>query len=339
MAAYPGDTNPGRNMWIGLGIQTMMTTIATVFDYYQPTEVGGFLEEFATIESGRRLGTRFEGLPYLGTKQVPFSFTVEATPNIGRIFAAGMGVNSIVSVTSVAWNHDFRFAEELPYVTVLAHAAGVADGTSVSQEIRICGAKISKMTLAGSIDNVMTLAVEGIGMTMSALASVTASYTIFDPFFLNSAQGTATLSIGTTITLVTSFDEARDFELAIDNGIKADHRIHGAATPVSMSEGSSNITGKFTAVYNDNTFLEINKFAAGTKRALSLSATGSMPVPSLPTTQTAIAVGLHSIRYTGDTPSFDPDVITVDMPFKAEVSKSTFITIIDNKSTIYSSAL
>ncbi len=333
-----GETYPGRNMWVGVGIQTSMTTVATVYEYYQPTEVGGFLEEFATIESGRRLGTRFSGLPYLGTKQIPFSFTIEATPNMGRILAAGMGANSIVSVTSVAWNHDFRFAEELPYVTVLCHAAGVADGTSVAQEIRIIGAKISKLTLAGSIDNPLTLAVEGVGMTMSAAASVTASYTQFDPFFLNSAQGTATLSIGTTITLVTSFEEARDFELAIDNGVMADHRIHGSATPVAISEGDSGVTGRFSAVFNDNTFLEINKFAAGTKRALTLSATGIQPVPSLPTTMHAMVVGLHSIRYTGDAPSFDPDVITVDMPFKAEISLSTYITIINNKSLAYSAS-
>lgn len=334
-----GDTNPGRNMWVGVGIQTSMTTVATVYDYFQPTEVGGFLEEFATIESGRRLGTRFSGLPYLGTKQVPFSFTVEATPNIGRILALSMGTNSIVSVTSVAWNHDFRFAEELPYGTILCHAAGVADGTSVAQEIRIIGAKLSRMTLAGSIDNVITLAVEGIGMTMSAAASVSASYTTFDPFFLNSAQGTATLSIGTTITLVTSFEEARNFELAIDNGVMADHRIHGSATPVAISEGDSGVTGRFAAIYNDNTFLEINKFAAGTKRALTLTATSAQPVPSLPTTMITLTVGLHSIRYTGDTPSYDPDVITVDMPFKAEISASTYITIINNKGTIYSSAV
>lgn len=334
-----GDTNPGRNMWVGLGLQTSMTTVATIYDYFQPTDVGGFLEEFATIESGRRLGTRFKGLPYLGTKQVPFSFTIEATPNIGRILMAGMGVNSIVSVTSAAWNHDFRFAEELPYATILAHAAGVADGTSVAQEIRIIGAKISKLTFAGSTDNVLTLAIEGIGMTMSAAASVTASYSIYDPFFLNSAQGTATLSIGTTITLVTSFEEARDFELAIDNGIMADHRIHGTATAIGMSEGDSGVTGKFTAIYNDNTFLEINKFASGVKRALTLSATSIQPVPTLPTTMHALVVGLHSIRYTGDAVSFDPDVITVDMPFTAEISLSTYITIINNKSTIYSAAV
>jgi hypothetical protein len=335
-----GETNPGRNMWVGFGLQTSMTTVATIYDYFQPTEVGGFLEEFATIESGRRLGTRFSGLPYLGTKQVPFSFTIEATPNIGRIIMAGLGVNSIVSVTSAAWNHDFRFAEVLPYATILAHAAGTADGTSVHQEIRIIGAKVSKLTFAGSIDNVFTLAVEGMGMTMSAAASVTASYTPWDPFFLNSAQGTATLSIGTTITLVTSFEEARDFELVIDNAVSADHRIHGTAVPVGMSEGDSGVTGKFTAIFNDNTFLEINKFAAGTKRALSLSAVGTQPVPTLPTIMHAFAVGLPVIRYTGDTPSFDPDVMTVDMPFKAQIDTlSTFITIVNDKSTIYSSAL
>lgn len=335
-----GETYPGRNMWIGFGIQTSMTTIATIYDYFQPTEVGGFLEEFATIESNRRLGTRFTGLPYLGTKQVPFSFTVEATPNIGRILACGVGDASTASVTSVCWWHYFQFKEELPYATVVAHAAGVADGTSVPQEIRIVGAKISRLTFAGAIDNVMTLAVEGIGMTMSACASVTSNiYTPYDPFFLNSAQGTATMSIGSTITLAASFQEARNFEMTIDNGVTADHRIHGSATPVSISEGDSNVTGRFGAVFNDNTFVEINKYASGNKRALSLSMTGDNPVPSLPTTMHALDIALHSVRYTGDTPAFDPDVITVDLPFKAEVGVSTYIRVLNSFSTAYSAAL
>ncbi len=334
-----GDTQPGRNMWIGFGLQTTMTTVAQIFDYFQPTEVGGFLEEFATIDSGRRLGTRFSGLPYLGTKQVPFSFTVEATPNIGRILAAAIGDASTLSETSVCWWHYFQFKEELPYATILAHAAGVADGTSTPQEIRIIGAKISRLTFAGSIDNVITLAVEGIGMTMSAAASVTASYTPYDPFFLNSAQGTATLSIGTAVLTVKAFEEARDFELTVDNGVAADHRIHGSATPVAISEGDSGVTGRFTAIYNDNTFLEINKFASGTKRAITLSCNGGNPVPSLPTTLHQLQVVLHSARYTGDSPSFDPDVITVDMPFKIEVGVSTYIRVLNNFSTPYSAAL
>lgn len=331
-----GDTNPGRNMWVGLGIQASMAAAATVYTYFQPTEVGGFLEEFATIDSGRRLGTRFGGLPYLGTKQVPFSFTVEVTPNIGRILAAGMGDYSLASVTSVCWDHYFKLTEELPYATVLCHAAGVADNTSTSQEIKIMGAKISRLTLAGGIDNVLTLAVEGIGMTMSATNSVTASYTNFGPFLLNSAQGTATLSIGASVLTAALFEEARDFELTIDNGIMADHRIHGSATPVAMSEGDSNVTGRLTAIYNDNTWAQINNFAAGTKRAITLSATHSEPVPSLPTTLHAFTVALRSVRYTGDTPSYDPDVMTIELPFKAENIVSAMITIRNDFSTAYS---
>jgi hypothetical protein len=329
-------------MWVAIGIQTSMSTVATVYSFLQPTEVGGFLEEFTTIDSNRRLGTRFSGMPYVGTKNVPFSFTVEANPgDLGRLLLAAMGTEySTPCVTSVVHQHIFRFAEDLPYCTILGYLAGVADTTSAIQSVRLRGAKISQLTISGTIDEVMTVAVEGMAMTASACSQVTTAFTTEDPWFLNAAVGTGTLSIGSVIASPALFEEAREFELTINNALTPDHRIHGSNNPVGIEEGSSEVTGRLVTVFNPETFTEIRNFTAGNTRAITLTALASKTTYSLPTTFAQLDVGLDKVRYSGDSPSFDPDVITIEMPFKAEVSLiSTYIAIRNNKSLPYSAAV
>lgn len=339
-----GLTVPGRNMWVALGIQTFPSTIATVFSYLQPTEIGGFLEEFENIESERRLGTRFSGLPYVGTKSIPFNFTVEANPgDLGRILLACMGQEySTPSVTSVVHNHIFRFSAVVPYVTVLGYLGGVADASGSDRLMRISGAKIGQITITGGIDDILMVSVEGIGMVASAVTAgnYTPSYTSEKPFFLNANPGTGTLSVGSAILTAALFEEARNFELTINNGVATDHRIHGSATPVGISEGGSEVVGKLTAIFNQQTFTEINNFAAGNDRAITLTATAAATTYSLPTTYAELAFGLQKCRYSGDSPSYDPDVITVELPFKVEVSlTSTYISLKNNFTLPYSAAV
>jgi hypothetical protein len=341
-----GATNPGRNMWVGIGIQTTASTVASVISFLQPTEVGGFFEEYATIDSNRRLGTRFTTLPYVGTKQVPFSFTAEANPgDLGRILLAALGMeHSAPSVTSVVHNHQFRFAEELPYITVFGYLAGVADATATDQSIRIRGAKIGKMTIKGNIDDVVTVTVEGVGMTASACSTTTALFTSEMPFFCNSTLGTAIISIGSTISTPIAFEEARSFELTIDNGLMSDHRIHGSNSAIAVEEGSSNITGTMSVVFNPSSFIEVQNFRVGNMRAITLTLTASQTPYSLPTTFASLAIALDQVRYSGSTASFDPDVITVDLPFQAErraasLPSTMYVSLYNNKSLPYSAAV
>jgi hypothetical protein len=339
-----GQTYPGRNMWVGIGIQSAMTTVATVFSYLQPTEVGGFLEAFENIESEKRLGTRFGGLPYVGTKSIPFNFTVEANPgDIGRILLAAMGQEySTPSVTSVVHNHIFRFTAIVPYVTILGYLAGVADASGSDRLMRITGAKVGQITISGGIDDILMVSVEGVGMVASAVtaANYTPSYTSEKPFFLNANPGTGTLSIGSAIASAALFEEARQFEVTINNGLTPDHRIHGSATPVGIGEGSSSLEGQITAIHNQYTFAEINNFAAGNDRAITLTAVAAATTYTLPTSMATLEIGLNKCRYSGDTPSYDPDVITIELPFSAEVSlTSTYISVKNDKSVPYSASV
>ena len=322
-----GSSYPGRNMWIGLGIQNGLAagtaSGATVFTYFEPTEVGGFLEEFAMQESQRRLGTRFKGKSYLGTKQVPASFSVELNAdNCGRIFAAGMGAESVtVGVTSEAATHDFTFAETLPYLTVYCYAAGVADSSGNDKTIRALNCKVKTMALTGGLEGPMTLAVELVGTARSIVTSPTTTFTTVDPLFLSSEEGTGTLSLGATIGAAAAFDESREFELNIDNGVDADHRIDGSATPAAIREGASSITGRLGCVYNDTTWTEIDIFSACTDRAIKLVAVA--PEAFITGYSYTVTIESHINRYTGSPPSWDPDVISVDLPFTAEAGTSS----------------
>ena len=176
-------------------------------------------------------------------------------------------------------------------------------------------------------------------MTASACSQVTTAFSLENPFFLNATLGTGTLSIGSAITAPALFEEAREFELIINNNLSPDHRIHGSNSPVGIEEQSSEVTGSITALLNPETMVEVRNFAAGNDRAITLTATAAKFGYSLPTTFASLTIALNKARYSGATPSFDPDVMTLELPFKAEISVSTYIALRNNKSLPYSSAV
>jgi len=329
---------PGRNMWIGVGIQSAVDTVATVFTYFQPTEVGGFMDDPAEIASNRRMGTRFKGLPYLGTNQIPFSFTVEADPgSIGRILRCGVGPDSVATIATGVYTHTFNFTEDLVYATIRCYAGGVADISGVSKFFEALNCKFDKLSLKGGIDDVMTLACDGIGTDVSAISSVTPSFTTDDPWFLNSAQGTGILSIGATYAAIAAFSEAREFQFDIANAVKADHRIHGSAAAIAVIEGDSEITGNMLAVYNDETFDEIAAFQAGTLRAFKLVV--SPPTAFSSTYKKDLIIAITKAKYSGAKPNWDPDVMTVPMPFRVEENTtSLYISVQNERASAYSSS-
>jgi hypothetical protein len=239
----------------------------------------------------------------------------------------------------VAHAHLFRFAESIPYCSLLGYLGGVADITAAPMTMRLTGGKINTLAIKGGIDDVLTVSIEGMAMIASAFSATVGSFSAADPFFLNSALGTGSLSIGSSITLASNFGEAREFEITINNGISADHRIHGSATPVGMSEGGSEVTGRIVTIYNPTQFVEINNFAQGNMRAITLTVAGRLAMAGPGTTYKTLVVGLDRVKYSGDAPSYDPDVITVELPYKAEITTiSTYISILNDKSTAYSAA-
>lgn len=326
--AASSESYPGRNMYIGFGIQSAIGSSATVYTFAQPSEVTGGLEEFAMIDSNRRLNTRFKGTGYVGTKQVPIGFTLEANAgNMGRLMKLIFGAEVASSVVTSAYGrHKFYPAEELKYGTILLYAAGVADETGIDKIIRVKDWKCTKATIKGGVDDIVTIAVEGIGTSRDAVypSSYTVSFTSTQPFFLNSAVGTGLLKIGTG-TASSEYDEARSFSMDVENGVKADHRIHGSNSALAIREGDSGITGSMGGVFNGVSFAEINKFQAGTARALQLTITST---EILATSETFdMIIDIASAKYTGGNPSWDADEITVELPYTAELASSQSVTV------------
>lgn len=324
-----GEAYPGRNMYLGIGIQSGVGSSATVFTFLQPTEVTGGLEEFDMIESQRRLSTRFKGSGYVGTKRVPVGFTVEANPdNIGRLLKLIFGSETVTAMSPGYYaQHKFYPNEELKYGTILIYAAGIADAAGTYQLIRVKDFKVARATISGGIDNVMTIAVEGVGTARDAVyaSSYTVSFSSVDPLFLNSAQGTGKLSIGPGAPASSEFDEARSFSLEVQNGVAPDHRIHASNSAVAIREGDSAITGTIGVVFNKETFTEINHFQAGTARALLLEVTSTDFVETSEHYEMNIAI--EQAKYSGGNPSWDADEMTAELPFTAELASSQAISV------------
>lgn len=331
-----GSTKPGRNMYIGFGIQSEIDVDATNITYLQPTAVGGFFLKPKTITSDRRVGTRFKPSDYRGGVSVPFSFTVECNPgDCGRILYGAMGAEA-GSVASSVYSHEFSVAEELPYCTVWLYAAGVADDSGTAKIIKVTNAKISKLSISGDVDGVVTMSVEGTGIAKAAATTPSATFTSDTPFFVKSVDGTLKVSIGDAIGSVVQFDETKSMSLDIDNGLIEDNRADDTTAPAAMAEGDSSISGSVNAVYNEDSYTEIEKFEGGDVRAFEFVFTTENIFNT--SDKKTLTIAISQVRYDDDEPSYDPDVITVEMPFKIDVAEGFTITLEDDVATKYNAA-
>ena len=322
---------PGRNMFVGVGIQNGFAEAAgsgaTVFTYYQIDEPRGGLEEYSEIASNRRLNTRFRGAGYIGTKQVPAGFTVELNPaNAGRLLKLIFGTETVaVLVTAEAATHKFYPAESLSYGTIVLYAGGIAEAGTDDRSHKIINWKAARASIEGGVDDMMRLTVDGFGTDRSAVTSPTATFTTARPFFLNSEEGTGVLSIGATIGAVAAFAECRRMRFEIDNAIAPDHRIDGDASAAAVREGDSQITGMWDMLYNDATYTELDIFTAGTNRAFQLVGTSVAAFYTALTYQITLAI--EAARYNGAPPAWDPDVMSVEMPYIGELASAQSISV------------
>ena len=326
-----GSAYPGRNVYVGIGIQNGFAagseSGATVYTYYEPDDIRGVLEEYTDIASNRRLNSRFRGAGYIGTKSVPFGMTFECNPmNVGRILKLAFGTETCtVLVTAQSATHKFYPAEDLSYATIYVYTAGVAENSANDRTHKIMNWKLSRLTLEGGLDNVIRVTIEGTGTDRFAVTSPTTSFTTVRPFFLNSEEGTGIVSIGDAIGSVSQFDECRSFRFEIDNAVSLDHRVNGSASASAVREGDSQVTGSFDCVYNANTFAEVDKFADGDDRAFELEIDS---VATFITAQTyELKLQIEKARYTGTPPSWDPDVISLEMPYIGELASDQAISI------------
>jgi|TARA_Y100000034_G_scaffold134763_1_gene204150 hypothetical protein len=316
-------------MYVGVAIQNGFAEAAgsggTSVTYYEPDEVRGGIQEFTEIASNRRMNTRFRGAGYIGTQSVPFGMTVELNPmNAGTLLALVMGTESLtVLVTAQSATHKFYPAENLRYGTIWLYSAGAADNSATDNEHKIINFKVTRASIEGGIDDVVRLSIDGIGTDHSAVAATSPSFTNVRPFFLNSVEGLGTLSIGSAIGSVSQFDECRRMRMEIDNAVSPDQRIDNDASAASIREGDSSITGMFDCIYNGNTYAEIDAFTLGSDRAFTLSVNSTTAFYTSEVYNCTL--GMEQARYNGANPSWDPDLLSIELPYIGELASSAAV--------------
>jgi hypothetical protein len=334
-----GTPQSGRYEWVAVGIQSALSTVATVFTYFQPTDIGGFIANMNAIASDRRIGTRYKAAARPGVLEIPFNFTVEANPDdLGRLLMGALGTDTMATTATSVWTHTFTKTEELPYLTVYGFLGGSADTTTTSKCVRIMDAKIGKLTLRGGTNDIFTCAVEGIGRQVAALTAPTTTFpgASEDSFALHTIESLGLLKIGANIAGLAQFNDARSFEFVIDNGVFADHRINNSQLAAGVEEGGSAMTGQFEAILSQSTWTEILAFQAGTDRAIQLAVALSSTFGDAATSYKTLTIQLDKCRYTGSDPNHDPDVISVQMPFDVEPGTSMYVSLKTGNSLAFS---
>lgn len=334
-----GASYTGRNMFLGIAIQSGKGVTGTVFTYYQPLDISGILEEYEFKKSDRRVGSRFSPLGRIGAKKVPFSFSIEANPqDLGRLLKCALGAEAVVvDVASEVGTHTFTFSETLPYFTLVAYSAGIAEASTSDKAHQIVDCKISSLKFSGSTDGgAIKVQVDGEGITRTAISKPTPSYASADPFILHSSQAAGLIKIGASIGAAAEFDEAIEFGYDITNAISADRRINNTGAAIGLREGDSEVKGNMKCIFNDKSFAEILIFQGGTARSIECDIAHTSEFYT--GHKYTLSFIMDSCMYSGSSPSFDKDVISVALPFDVAVSANTKITLKNHDVVAYTSA-
>jgi hypothetical protein len=330
-----GKALSGRNMFVGIAPQIAYNTAGTLFTYFQPLDISGMLEEYESQKSEKRAGTRFKGLGRKTNKKVPFSFSIEVDPEtIGILLALALGKEKpVTELDDGVYEHTFTIAETLPYFTLVAYSAGVADHADDDAAHQILNCKIGKMTITGDVAGVVKLSVEGEGTQRNPVPKPVPVFSTETPFFMKAEEGTGLVEIGESIATLHAFDETTSFECSISNGISADRRIDDTNAASGIREGDSELTGKFTSIFNNETFAEIEAFQTGAIRAIRITAHAAQEFE--PGYMKSLAIAIDRAKYTGSATSFDPDLISTELPFDIEPSPLFAIRVINAESEAY----
>lgn len=311
-----GANHPGRSMWVGVGAQTAVGVAAAPTKFFEVSDISGILEEYDWKTSDKRVRSRFKALGRNVNMRVPIGFTVELNPqNAGLLLALAFG-DDAVAADGAAYKHTASVTSVLKYFTVVVWTDGVADASGTDKCHQIINCKVNSAKIDGTMDEPLKLAIEATGTQRTAVltSGFTPAFPTARPFYVKADAGYANIGVGAAIGTVADFDEANEFHFSITNGVALDRRIDGTAAASGIREGDSAITGNMKAVFNAETFTEMNIFRAGTDRALVFTATSveeaAAGKPFL------LVLSLDDIRYTGAPGSWDPDLMSVDIAFE-----------------------
>ncbi|MEA3227205.1 MAG: hypothetical protein U9Q07_14745, partial [Planctomycetota bacterium] len=225
------------------------------------------------------------------------------TDDVTLVSLSGVGMSRSAVATTLAGSVGGVGNDE---VTV-ASTAGLIKGMAVVTDT---GVTTTISSITDGTDFVLAdAAVGATGFTFSP------TFQTGKPLFFNSDEGTGILKIGASLGAAAQFDESTHFELNWNNGLSADHRIHGSSTAFGMEEGDSVMEGSATVIFNADSFAEIDAYQAGTDRALWAVWTSKNLISG--STYESLDIKITKSRYTGTPPSWDPDVITAELHLHA----------------------
>jgi hypothetical protein len=244
-----------------------------------------------------------------GQKRVEGSVTMEVpSKSFGLIAKHALGAASITTPSGATNARLHRHTLGDPYGLGLTVQVGRPGSDGTVHPFSYTGAKVSELTLANSVDEILTAEIGLVAQnetTSESLAS--ASYPTGNQLF-NWTQGVINIG-GSAVGVVT------DFEVTINNGLKDDRYFLGAAT---MSQpiiaDMTEITGSMTVEFDGLT--NYNRFVNGTLASVSAKWTAATAIEG--STFPYVEVTLANCRFEGDTPAVGgPDVVTHDLTFKA----------------------
>jgi hypothetical protein len=305
-----------------LAAQLGIAESSTFGTYQTPTRFLEFVEESLeyTIERVESPGLRANNRVLRtdryapGQKRVEGSVTLEpATKGFGLVLKHALGSSSITTPSGAtnARLHSHTLGDI--FGTSLTVQVGRPDTSGNVQPFSFKGMRVDTFSLTSSVDELLVSEIGFVGQdqtTAESLATATypttGSAAAYEQFYWT--QGVISVA-GAPVGIIT------DFELEVNNSLKSDRYFLGGAT---MSEpilaGMTEITGSITAEFDSLTAL--NRFVNNTQVALSAKWTAATAIES--TTFPYVEVIIPKVRFDGGSPTVGgPDVLTVELPFKA----------------------
>lgn len=244
-----------------------------------------------------------------GQKRVEGTISFEApSKGLGLWVKHALGAVSISTPSGATNTRLHRHTLGDPYGLGLTVQVGRPDTAGTVQPFSYTGCKIDEVTFSNSVDEFLMVECSIVGedeTTSESLAS--ASYPTGVQLF-NWTQGVISIA-GSTVGVVT------DFEVTVANAHKSDRYFLGAAT---MSEpiiaGMTEITGTLSVEFDSLT--NYNRFVNGTIASVNAKWTAATAIEG--SFYPYVEITLPDCRFDGTTPAVGgPDVLTLDLPFKA----------------------
>jgi hypothetical protein len=305
-----------------LAAQLGIAESSTFGTYQTPTRFLEFVEESFeyTIERVESPGLRANNRVLRtdryapGQKRVEGSVTLEpATKGFGLVLKHALGATSITTPSGATDARLHRHTLGDIFGTSLTVQVGRPDTSGTVQPFSFNGMRVDTFSLTNSVDELLVSEIGFVGQdqtTAESLATATypttSSAAAYEQFYWT--QGVISVA-GAPVGIIT------DFEVEVNNSLKSDRYFLGGAT---MSEpilaGMTEITGSITAEFDSLTAL--NRFVNNTQVALSAKWTAATAIES--TTFPYVEVTIPKVRFDGGSPTVGgPDVLTVELPFKA----------------------